>query len=179
MMIDSLITSKTKVKLLLKFFLNPENSGYLRQLSAEFEESSNGVRVELNKLEDAKVITAEKQGRNKVYKANKKHPLFADIRNIILKSSGIQSVIDNILQKLGRLKAAYITGDYAKGVDSGVIDLIVVGEEINQAELDRVSAKTEQLIERKIRVLKLSAAEFGKLRPKFEGDGLLQLVGEK
>jgi DNA-binding transcriptional ArsR family regulator len=177
-MIDSLITSKTKIKLLLKFFLNPENSGYLRQLSAEFDESSNGVRVELNKLEDAKVITSEKLGRNKVYKANKKHPLFADIRNIILKSSGIQSVIDNILQNLGRLEAAYITGDYAKGVDSGVIDLIVVGEEINQAELDRVSTKTEKLIERKIRVLKLSTAEFAKLQTKFEADGLLHLFGE-
>jgi len=176
-MIEYLVSSKTKIKLLLKFFLNPENTGYLRGLASEFNESTNSVRVELNKLEEAQVITSEKSGRNKLFKANKEHPLFKDIRNIILKSSGIQSVIDNIISKLGDLKFAYISGDYAKGIDSGIIDLIVVGKEINQDELDRVTNKTSVLIERKIRVLKLNEEEFQELKEKFEKDGLLQLWG--
>ena len=49
-MLDSIITSQTKIKLLLRFFLNPNNSGYLRQLANDFGESTNGIRVELNKL---------------------------------------------------------------------------------------------------------------------------------
>ena len=178
-MIESLVSSKTKIKLLLKFFLNPEMTGYLRGLADEFSESSNAVRVELNKLEDAQVIVGEKSGRNKLFKANRNHPLFRDIRNIILKSSGIQSVVENILDKLGDLKAAYVTGDYAKGKDSGIIDLIVVGDKINQEELDRVTKKTEVLISRKIRTLKLTNAEFINLENKFKEDGLLVLWVEK
>lgn len=177
-MIELLVSSKTKVKLLLKFFLNPENSGYLRGLASEFNESTNAVRVELNKLEGAHILSSEKEGRSKIFKANKSHPLFNDIRNIILKSSGIQSVIDNIIKNLGDLKEAYITGDYANGNDSGIIDLIVVGN-INQNEIDRVCKKTEQLIERKIRLLKLTEAEFISLKSKLKNDGLFQLWGEK
>ena len=50
-MIETLISSKTRVKLLLKFFLNSRNTAYLRNLEEEFEESTNGIRVELNKFE--------------------------------------------------------------------------------------------------------------------------------
>jgi hypothetical protein len=177
-MIELLVSSKTKVKLLLKFFLNPENSGYLRGLASEFDESTNAVRVELNKLENANILSSEKDGRSKVFRANKAHPLFKDIRNIILKSSGIQSVIDNIINNLGNLDNAFIAGDYAKGIDSGVIDLIIVGD-VNQNELDRVTKKTESLIDRKIRLLQLDKNEFIKLENKLKSDGLFQLWGEK
>ena len=178
-MIEYLVSSKTKIKLLLKFFLNPDNSGYLRGLATEFDESTNGVRLELNKLENADVLVSEKSGRNKVFRANKSHPLFGDIRNIILKSSGIQSVLDNIIHKLGDMKSAYISGDYAKGIDSGIIDLIVIGEEINEEELKRVTSKTELLIGRKIRVLKLTTKEFGSLEQKLQNDGLFLLWGDR
>ena len=167
-MIDSLITSKTKIKLLLKFFLNPDNSGYLRSLASEFNESTNSVRVELNKLEDAQVIVSEKSGRNKIFKANINHPLFNDIRNIILKSSGIQSVIDNILNKLGDLQLAFITGDYARGMDSGLIDLVVIGNNINQDELNRVCQKTESLISRKIRTIVYNEDEYQQFESNFK-----------
>lgn len=167
-MIDSLITSKTKIKLLLKFFLNPDNSGYLRSLASEFNESTNSVRVELNKLEDAQVLTSRKSGRNKIFKANKSHPLFNDIRNIILKSSGIQSVIDNILNKIGDLELAFITGDYAKGNDSGLIDLVIIGNNINMDELNRVCQKTEKLIERKIRYMVYNNNDYEKFIDNFK-----------
>jgi hypothetical protein len=61
-LLDSLITSKTRVKLLLKFFLNPETKAYLRGLSDEFGESSNGVRLELNRLTKAGLLTSESDG---------------------------------------------------------------------------------------------------------------------
>jgi len=81
-MIKTLITSETRIKLLLKFFLNPDISGYLRQLADEFGESTNGIRLELNKLAEAKLLKSEHKGRNIFYRANNKHALFEDIRNI-------------------------------------------------------------------------------------------------
>ena len=62
-MLESLITSKTRTKLLLKFFLNPGTSAYLRGLAEEFGESTNGVRVELNRLSEAGLLESADEGR--------------------------------------------------------------------------------------------------------------------
>jgi len=167
-MLKSIITSDTKIKLLLKFFLNPKTRGYLRQLSNEFNESTNGIRVELNKLSEAKILSSEFQGRNKVYHANESHPLFSELRNIVLKSTGIDKVISNIIQKAGDIKNAFIRGDYAIGNDSGLIDLVIIGSNLNHPEIERVRKKTEKLIERKISILLLSLEEYKNLESNFE-----------
>lgn len=178
-MLDQLITSETRIKLLLRFFLNPKTKGYLRQLAKEFDESSNGIRVELNKLSQAKFLTSTFVGRNRIFKANVQHPLFEDIRNIVLKSTGIDKVLSNIIQKLGNLEIAFIRGDYAVGRDTGLIDLVVVGEKINMDELERVRNKTEILIKRKISVLVLNRKEYKKLKNNFSEEPSLVLLEKK
>ena len=178
-MIESLITSETRIKLLLKFFLNPNMHSYLRELAKDFGDSTNGIRLELNKLTEAKLLESSFSGRNKIYRANTHHPLFEDIRNIVLKSTGIDKVISNIIQKLGHLKLAFIRGDYAQGKDNGLIDLVVVGSGINQKELDRVLRKTEVLIQRKISVLILTEKEYYKLKPSLEKNPILVLYKSK
>lgn len=175
-MLNQLITSETRIKLLMKFFLNPRTRGYLRQLAKEFDESTNSIRVELNKLSHAKILTSNFEGRNKIFKANIKHPLYEDIRNIVLKSTGIDKVLSNIIQKLGNIKLAFIRGDYALGKDTGLIDLVVVGEKINLEELERVRKKTENLINRKISVLVLNKKEYKKLARNFSEEPLLLLL---
>ncbi len=178
-MLKSIITSETRIKLLLKFFLNPKTSGYLRQLSSEFNESTNGIRVELNKLEEAKILSSQFVGRNKIYKANSSHPLFDELRNIVLKSTGIDKVISDIIERVGEVKSAFIRGDYAIGNDSGLIDLVIVGENLNNAEIERVKKKTEKLINRKISILLLTFSEYKNLEKNFEKEPRLFLVEEK
>jgi hypothetical protein len=174
-MLKTIITSETRIKLLLRFFLNPSSSGYLRQLAKEFGESTNSIRVELNKLSQAKILNAHFHGRNKIFKANQAHPLFEDIRNIVLKSTGIDKVLSNIIQKLGDIHFAFVRGDYALGKDSGLIDLVIVGDHINLEELERVRRKTENLIRRKISVLTLKKSEYKNLEKNFEQDEILIL----
>jgi len=82
-MIESLITSKTRIKLLLKFFLNTQTMSYLRSLEAEFGESSNSIRLELNKLESVGLLNSTTEGNKKLFFANTNHPLFDDINNIL------------------------------------------------------------------------------------------------
>ncbi|MBD3224045.1 MAG: ArsR family transcriptional regulator [Caldithrix sp.] len=175
-MLESLITSKTRIKLLMKFFLNPDNTGYLRQLAEEFGESTNAIRLELNKLSEARIIQSNMQGRNKIYRANTGHPLFKDIRNIVLKSTGIDKVISDILRKLGDVELAFIRGDYALGKDSGLIDLVIVGSNVNMDEVERVRKKTERLIDRKISTLVLNTEEYQTLQNNFKGSPCLVLL---
>lgn len=177
-MINTLITSRTRIRLLLKFFLNPKTKGYLRQLSKEFNESTNSIRVELNKLTEAQILSSKSEGRNKIYNANAAHPLFEEIRSIVLKSTGIDTVINDIINKVGSIELAFIRGDYAIGKDSGLIDLVLVGEKLNAAEIERVKTKTESLIDRKINILILKAGEYKKLGLTFQKEPMLILFGK-
>jgi len=161
--LDSLITSKTRIKLLLKFFLNQENQAYLRGLADEFGESTNSVRVELNRLTKAGLLEIESDGRTKLYKANKNHPLFPELNSVVRKYLGIDKLVESVLQNLGRVELAMITGDYAKGKDTGIIDLMLVGN-INKDYLNTLIEKAEFHIKRKVRTLVLNVEEYNGLK---------------
>lgn len=165
-MLESLVTSKTRVKLLLKFFLNQNTRAYLRELAEEFGESTNAVRVELNRLTEAGFLTVTDDGRTKLYQANTKHSLFPELHSLVKKYLGIDQLIERVLSKLGPVQLALITGDYAEGRDSGIIDLTIVGD-INRNYLNELIEKTERMIHRKIRVLVLNAEEFERLQHQF------------
>lgn len=150
-MLETLITSKTRLKMLLKFFTNSNATAYLRGLSDEFGDSTNSIRVELNKLSEAGYLTYSEKGRTIEYRANIKHPLFPEIKNLVHKYLGIDQIIINVIQKLGDLRSAYIVGDYAIGKDSGTIELLLVGE-IDTDYLKKLVDKVRKLIQRNIKV---------------------------
>jgi hypothetical protein len=152
-MLDTLITSKTRIKLLLKFFLNSNSRSYLRNLETEFGESTNSIRLELNKFERSGLLKSELDGNRKYFRANTDHPLFKDIHNILLKQIGFDKIIERVIEKLGNLDEVYIAGDFARGIDTRNIDLIFVGDNINKEYLIRLIEKTESFINRKIRYL--------------------------
>lgn len=158
-MIESLITSKTRIKLLLKFFLNSQTRSYLRGLETEFDESSNSIRVELNRLENAGLLDSATEGNKKMFFANIKHPLFDDINNILRKFVGIDQIIDQIINQIGELQAAYITGDFAIGKDSKIIDLALVGNNLDRSYIDVLVQKAEGFISRRIKYILLSKDE--------------------
>jgi len=158
-----LIASKTRIKLLTRLFFNPETRSYLRELAKEFNVSTNAVREELNQLTGAKLLTSRKSGRQVHYTANPRHPLFPELRSMVGKVMGIDQVIDGIVNRLGDLESAYLLDDYAEGKDTGIIDLLLVGD-INAYHLSDLSRKTERYIKRKIRSLVLSEAEYGDMK---------------
>ena len=161
--LESLITSRTRIKLLLKFFSNSHSSAYLREMAEEFGESTNSIRLELNKLSKAGYLIAFSKGRTIEYKANTKHLLYEELRKLVHKYLGIETIIESVINKvvtrLGQVSAAFIIGDYANGKDSGLIDLVFVGD-IDQAYLRTCVERAEGLIRRKIRTLVLSPSEY-------------------
>ena len=138
---------------MLKFFLNSANKAYLRGLAQEFGESTNAIRLELNKLESAGMLCSEYNGNKKYFSANKEHPLFSDIQNIVRKYVGIDQIVDQIVNDLGAIKKIYLTGEWAKGKESEVIDLCIVGCDLNKIYLLELIEKTEHLIDKKIKYL--------------------------
>jgi len=169
--VDSLFTgiisSKTRIKLLTRLFFNPQIRSYLRELAKEFNISTNSVREELNQLKQSKLLKAEKNGRQVFYMANQEHPLFPELKAMVGKVMGIDKVIDGIVNRLGDLELACLIGDYAEGKDTGIVDLLLVGN-IDQYHLNDLSRKTERYIKRKIRSLVLSRKEYERMLPELE-----------
>lgn len=159
-MIETLISSKTRIKLLMKFFLNSKNTGYLRNLGEEFGESTNGIRLELNKFEKAGFLDSFAEGNKKIFTANTKHPLFKEINKIILKMVGLEYVVDYIIQHIGDLKKVYLVGKLSKGQDSNMVDLVLVGNNLNKTFLLEQIDKAEKKINKKIRYVHFTEEEF-------------------
>jgi hypothetical protein len=158
-MINALITSETRIKLLRKFFLNSRTKAHLRGLESEFGESTNAIRLELNRFEEAGLLHSLRDGNKKVYQANANHPLFGDIHSIIMKEAGIDRVIEKVIHRIGNLICIYLTGDFARGKDSPVIELILIGENIDREYLARKVMQAEELVGRKVSYVVLHPKE--------------------
>lgn len=150
-MLDSLVTSKTRIKLLLKFFSHG-NSGYLRSLAKDFDESTNSVRVELNRLTEAGLLVSSDEGKTKVYRANVRHPFFTEIQGMVSKFLGLDELMEKIVKRMGAVERAYIIGDYAKGRDSGTVEVILIGKNLDETYLDFILDKTYEKVNRKVKV---------------------------
>jgi hypothetical protein len=174
-MLDSLITSKTRMKLLLKFFSNTQTKAYLRSLADEFGESTNSIRVELNRLSEAGLLLHEQNGNTVLYKANAKNPFFKSLHQLVIKYMGVDDILESVVRKIGDLELAFITGDYARGIDSGVIDLVIVAHELDKVFLAHLHERAEEMSQRKIRLKTLSPDEFEKNEKKLDANNTLIL----
>lgn len=154
-MLDTLITSKTRLRLLLKFFTNSKSSAYLRGLADEFGESTNAIRLELNNLSKAGLLTYAENGRTVEYKANTTHN---EISSIVHKYLGLDKIVEQIVHKLGKVQEAYLVGDYAKGLDSGTIELLIVGE-IDKEYLQKLISKAKTIVKRNIKAKVICESE--------------------
>ena len=156
--LSSLITSKTRLKLLIKFFSHPDACGYLRGLAEEFGDSTNAVRLELIKLEEAGLLRSSRQGQRVVYEVNTFNPFYSELASMVSKFLGFDDLVELVLKKIGLLDAAYVVGDYARGVDSGTIHLILVGS-VNEEVLHELVRKVSDKISRKIEVKVLAECD--------------------
>ena len=149
-LLGPLITSKTRLKLLLRFFLNQNLSGYLQGLSKELDENTNSVRVELNRLEAAGLLSSELQGRRKLYHVNTAHPLTSDLTSIVRKVSGIDALVDRVVDNLPGLKQVWVCGDLARGVASDTIQTLLVGKGLDGSYIKGLSGKVQELTGKKV-----------------------------
>jgi DNA-binding transcriptional ArsR family regulator len=160
---------------LKKFFLNSSIRAHLRGLESEFGESSNAIRIELNRFESAGLLKSMRDGNKKLYQANKEHPLFVDIHNIIIKDTGIDLLMEKILKGLGKLFCVYLTGDFAHGRDSQVIELILVGDDIDRKFVAEKMDQAEELTGRKVKYILMDQEDAEINLPFYKPSDLLPL----
>ena len=149
-MLGELITSKTRLRLLIKFFVSQANKGHLNGLATEMGESTNGIRKELNHLQEAGYLQKLKVNNKVEYKANTKHPLFETLRKVVFKHLGLEDLVEKVLERMGNVDQIILIGDYAKGNDSGLIEVFLIGQDLNMEYISQLEDKIEDLIGRKV-----------------------------
>lgn len=129
----------------------------MRSLAKDFDESTNSVRVELNRLTEAGLLVTEEEGKTKVYKANQSHPFFTEISRMVAKFLGLDELLEQVVRRMGPVEKAYIIGDYAMGIDSGTIQLVLVGENLDLDYLNFLINKTYEKVNRQVNVQVLNS----------------------
>lgn len=122
----------------------------MRGLAEEFNESTNAIRKELNNLSEAGYLEKEAQQNRVSYRANVKHPLFGSLQDIVHKYLGLDRIVETVLNRMGEVEQVVVTGDYAEGRDSGMVEVTIVGPSLNADYLEQLSPKMEGVIGRKV-----------------------------
>ena len=149
-MLDNLITSKTRLRLLIKFFISQANKAHLNGLANEFGESTNSIRKELNNLFNAGYLLKSKSNNKVEYNVNTDHPLYETMRKVVMKHLGIEDIVEVVLDRMGKVNEIILIGDYAEGIDSGKIEIVLTGKNLNLEYISNLEKKIEKLINRKV-----------------------------
>ena len=136
--------------MLIKFFVSAANNGYLNGLASEFNESTNSIRKELNNLSEAGYLLKSKQNNRVIYNADINHPLFKVLQKIVRQHLGLEEIVETVISRMGDLDIIALTGDYAKGIDSGIIEIVVIGEDVNIDYLENIKFKIKDKISRSV-----------------------------
>ena len=110
---SGLITSKLRIKILMRFFLNSDRHAYLRELAEEFDSSPSQIKSELDQMRNAALLTSRKNGRQVLFAANANHPVFNELHSMVKKALGMDRILDSIIMRLGNLQKAILIDDYA------------------------------------------------------------------
>ena len=149
-MLEALITSKTRLRMLIKFFIGASNKGYLNGLASEFNESTNSIRKELNNLSESGYLIKKRKDNKIIYQANKIHPMFKVLQKIVRQHLGIEDIVETIISRIGDVHKIVLVGDYAEGLDTGTISIIIIGKEFDDKYLKNFKIKIKEKIQREV-----------------------------
>jgi predicted nucleotidyltransferase/predicted transcriptional regulator with HTH domain len=162
-----MISFKSEItkKVLNYFFLNPHESQYVNELSRKLSLDKRNLVKKIRDLEKEGLLKSEVRGNMRLYSLNKHYPLLAEMKNIFLKTAGVENKLRTILNELPGVKKAFLFGSYAQDKMSAHsdIDLLIVGNHKIIALQKKLSALQKEL-EREINAINMDEPEFAKKR---------------
>lgn len=130
MILEDIIISRVRVKLLQLFLLNPGTIFHVRDIVRKVAEEINAVRRELLHMEKAGMVSKEQRANRLFYTFRKDYALYHELLTLMIKTSGICWDIIRNKSKLGKIKFAMLSGRYARKLErhgANEVDLLIVG----------------------------------------------------
>ncbi len=178
--INRLFSSKLRTKLLDVFLSSPNARFYIRELERKIKEEAKNVSRELKNLEALGLLISEKQGNLKYYSVNENFFLYPELKTIIFKTTGVQGLLKEALERLEGIETAFIYGTYATGKESesSDVDIMIIGKP-DLTEINEVISDLEEKLNREINYMCFDQEEFKERRK--AGDVFINevLSGEK
>lgn len=162
MLLEDLIISRVRVKMLALFLNNPTMIYHVREIVRQVGEEINAVRRELAHLEKAGMLSKEQRANRLFYRFRKEYPLYFELMELIGKTTGLGWDIVKNRAKLGKIKFAMLSGRYLRGLPhkgGSDVDLLIVGSVV-LAELGSFVRAEEVKRERELNYTVMSDEEF-------------------
>ena len=161
-MLETLLGSKLRAKVLGWLFSHPDERYFVRQLTGLLKEDSTNVSRELIRLEKTGILISTTEGKQKYYQANRQSPVFNELHGLIVKTTGVADVLREVLAPLAsQVAVAFVYGSVASGeaTSASDIDLLVVGD-IDEMVLHRELSQAENRLARPVNYIFMSQLEF-------------------
>lgn len=160
-MLKTLFSSNTRVKLLTLFFTHPEKEFYLREIEKLIQENITSVRREVISFKKIGLLNERIKGNNKYYYVNKDFSFYPELKGIIFKTTGIKGALEKALEKIKKIKVAFIYGSYASGGEGegSDVDVVIVGDPEYSRVLGSIK-RIEKKVDREIDFVLYKEKEF-------------------
>ena len=151
--LSSALFSNVQQRVLALIFGHPERSFYSNEIVRSVRSGTGAVERELARLEQSGLVSVERIGNQKHYRANRESPIFKELRGIVLKTVGLTEPLKKSLAPYAtKIKAAFVYGSVAKGADTARsdIDLMVIGDDLTYTDLYETLQKAETILGRPV-----------------------------
>lgn len=162
-MLATLVTAKSRRRLLTLFLTHPEQRFYHAQIVRDMKIPVSAAQTELKKLSDIGFLKIEREANIKFYKVNKDFPLYNELKSIIYKTIGLADALKENLSKIGHIDVAFIYGSVAKNTEDvrSDIDLMIIGDP-DMDEVHNTISKAEDELSREINFTVFNSADWQK-----------------
>jgi predicted nucleotidyltransferase len=155
--------SKVQQRVLALIFGHPERSFYVSEIVRDVRSGTGAVERELSRLQRSGLVSVERVGNQKHYRANSESPIFEELRSLVLKTVALTDPLRQSLAPYSdKIKAAFVYGSVAKGTDTAQsdIDLMVIGDDLSYVELYAGLQSAENMLRRKVNPTFLSSEDW-------------------
>lgn len=126
-----LLSSKIRAEIFRNLFgIATDSALHMREIERRTGFAIGTVQTELKKLQRLDIISRVKDGNRVYYRANTAHPVYPEIRALVLKTSGLADVIVNALGNEAGIRVAFVFGSFARQEEKAGsdVDLMVIGD---------------------------------------------------
>jgi predicted nucleotidyltransferase len=161
--ISNALFSSVQQRVLALIFGHPERSFYTSEIVRNVRSGTGAVERELLRLERSGLVTTERIGNQKHYRANRESPIFEELHSLVLKTVGLTEPLRKSLQPYAdQIRVAFVFGSVAKGKDTARsdIDLMVMGDSLTYSDLYTALQDAEQILKRPVKPNFLSTEDW-------------------
>lgn len=161
--LSNALFSKVQQRVLGLIFGHADRSFYTSEIVRSVHSGTGAVERELSRLQRSGLVSVERIGNQKHYRANQQSPIFEELKSLILKTVALSEPLKTALQPhVNKIIAAFVYGSVAKGSDTAQsdIDVMVIGDELNYSELYTATQHAEEILGRKINPIFLSQQDW-------------------